>query len=67
MMIKELNLAGVFLAPMLLYVVVSGGVWYALRAALGQIGAYRFIWHPALFNTALFVIILAAVVALGVR
>jgi hypothetical protein len=63
-MIKEINLDGVFLPPLLGYFFGAALAWYALRYLLQQAGAYRFIWHPPLFNTALFVIVLSTFVAL---
>lgn len=63
-MIREINLDGVFLPPLAGYFFGTALAWYALRYLLQQAGAYRFIWHPPLFNTALFVILLSSFVAL---
>ncbi len=61
-MIKEINLDGIFLPPLLGYLVATAGVWYLARSLLGHLGFYRFVWHPPLFNTALYVILLGALV-----
>jgi hypothetical protein len=61
-MIKEINLAGVLLPPLMGYALVAGILWLALRFALSRADLYRFIWHPPLFNTALYVILLSLVV-----
>ena len=63
-MIGESNLDGVFVSAVLTSGLVALGVSFALRRLLGLAGAYRFVWHPALFDTALFVIVWAALVAL---
>ncbi|WP_395681313.1 DUF1656 domain-containing protein [Inquilinus sp.] len=63
-MIKEIDLAGVYLSPMLGYLVVALLLTGVLRFVLGRIGAYRWIWHPALFDVSMAVIILTALVAL---
>ena len=63
-MIGEASLYGVFFSAVLVSGVMALALSYALRRLLAWIGAYRFVWHPALFDTALFVIIWAAVVAL---
>lgn len=61
-MIKEINLDGVFLPPLLGYLLGATLAWYLVRALLGWFGLYRFVWHPPLFNTALYVILLGAFV-----
>ncbi|MGO1076957.1 DUF1656 domain-containing protein [Inquilinus sp. CA228] len=63
-MIKEIDLAGVYLSPMLGYLVVALVITGLLRFGLGRAGAYRWIWHPALFDLSLLLIILTALVAL---
>jgi hypothetical protein len=62
-MIKEINLGGVYLSPMLAYMAAAGIIWYLIRLAFDRSGLYRRVWHPALFNTALYVILLCIVVA----
>jgi hypothetical protein len=57
-MIGEINLYGVFLPPLLLLIIVLMPVAAALRAGLGRLGAYRFVWHRPLFDLACFVILL---------
>jgi len=66
-MIKELDLFGVFVPPLFAYAALAGGIWLALRAGLRAIGFYRWVWHPPLFNTALFVLLLSAGVAATFR
>jgi hypothetical protein len=66
-MIKEINVFGVFLPPMFGYAAMAGILWLALRRLLAGIDAYRFVWHPPLFNTALYVLILAGLVAATFR
>jgi len=61
-MIKEINFAGVLLPPLMGYGLVAALLWLAARFALSRAGLYRFIWHPPLFNTALYVILLSIVV-----
>ncbi|MGO9991882.1 MAG: DUF1656 domain-containing protein [Steroidobacteraceae bacterium] len=63
----EFAVGGVLLSSMLAAVLIALVAAFALRRLLGLVGAYRFIWHPALFDAALFVILWAAVVALSSR
>ena len=62
-MIGELNIGGVLLSSVLVSAVLALVASFMVRRALSWIGAYRFVWHPALFDTALFVTIWAAVIA----
>ncbi|HKR89356.1 MAG TPA: DUF1656 domain-containing protein [Phenylobacterium sp.] len=66
-MIGESDVGGVFVSAVLVSAVIALGLSFLLRRLLALVGAYRFIWHPALFDTALFVILWAIVVALPVR
>lgn len=63
-MIGELDVQGVFLSSVLITALIAFAAAFVLRRVLRAIGAYRFVWHPALFDTALFVILWAAVTAL---
>jgi len=63
-MIGEANLDGVFVSAVLVSALVALGLSLLIRRLLAWLGAYRLIWHAALFDTALFVILWAAVVAL---
>ena len=49
-----------FLPPLLGYLAGAAVAWYAVRYLLGRLGVYRFVWHPPLFNTALYLILLSA-------
>lgn len=61
-MIKEINIGGVLLAPMLGYALVAALIWVVLRYALMRLRFYRFVSHPPLFNAALYVILLGGLV-----
>jgi hypothetical protein len=61
--IGEFDVYGVFLSPVLVSAVLAYAASLAVRRLLSLVGAYRVVWHPALFDTALFVILWAAVAA----
>lgn len=61
-MIKEINIAGVLLPPLMGYAFAAMIIWLLLRFALARTNLYRFIWHLPLFNTALYVILLSIIV-----
>lgn len=63
-MIKEIDIMGVFVSPMVGFVIATFILHALVRMLLRRAGVYRWVWHPPLFNTALFVIILALLVAI---
>jgi hypothetical protein len=60
-MIGEIDLHGVLDAPLLAWIVVAYAVSVPIRWALGLCGFYRLVWHRALFDAALFVVLVGAV------
>ena len=62
-MTGEIDLNGVFLSSVLVSALIALAASFVLRRLLSWVGAYRFVWHPAIFDTAVFVILWAAVVA----
>ncbi len=60
-MIGEFDFSGIFLSPVLVSGVLALIVSLALRRGLARVGAYRIVWHPPLFDAALYVIVWAAV------
>jgi hypothetical protein len=64
-MIGEFNLYGVFIPSLMAWSVVAAALTALIRGVLRLAGAYRLIWHPALFDLALFVIVLGGVITLA--
>jgi hypothetical protein len=64
-MTAELNIYGVFVPALFLWMLVALGIVLVLRRALVRHGGYAFIWHRPLFDIALYVIILGVVVYLS--
>ncbi|UEM06231.1 DUF1656 domain-containing protein [Skermanella rosea] len=62
---KELDIAGVYVAPILGWALVALVVWTMLRRLIDGLGASRWIWHRGLFDAALFVIVLGGVAAVA--
>ncbi len=63
-MIAEAAIGGMFLAPIVIYGVAAGLIFAACRFMLGVTGLLQRLWHPALFEVALFVSILSLLVEL---
>lgn len=63
----EVDIYGVFVPDLLIWVVLAFIVSIPIRRVLGAVGFYRLVWHRALFDAALYVILLGAVAALTRR
>lgn len=66
-MTPEVDFAGIFISTLVPTAVIGFILTVLLRKLLGRFGAYRHIWHPALFDAALFLILWAIVIALPVK
>jgi hypothetical protein len=58
----EINLFGVYVAPMSLMVVVAWVVTIALRRLAARFGLLRHVWHPPLFQFSIYMIVLSSIV-----
>lgn len=59
-MIGEVSLYGVYFPPLLLLMLPALLVSRVLSSLLARAGFYRLVWHPALFDLSLFVIVLGS-------
>ncbi|MCK8783124.1 DUF1656 domain-containing protein [Roseomonas sp. NAR14] len=66
-MIAEIDIYGIFVPALLVWSVIALAVSALLRRLLDRIGLYRLVWHRALFDFALFVIVLGGVYAAAGR
>lgn len=60
MRFTEVSLFGVYVAPIALMVVAAWLVVVALRRVASRYGLMRYVWHPALFTFAVYIIILSS-------
>jgi hypothetical protein len=60
---KELDIAGVYITPILGWAILTLVIWSLLRRLIDRLGASRWIWHRGLFDAALFIIVLGGVVS----
>jgi hypothetical protein len=60
----EISIFGVFVSSLLAFSLVAFLFQTVIERGLEAIGFYRFVWHPALFNFAMFVCLLGACVLL---
>ncbi len=62
MKFSEVNLLGVYVAPISLMMVAAWLLLIALRRGADHFGLLRYVWHPALFVFAVYVILLSSIV-----
>jgi hypothetical protein len=58
----EINLFGVYVAPMSLMMVAAWVVTIGLRRVAARFGLLRYVWHPALFVFSVYMIVLSTIV-----
>ena len=58
----EINLLGVYVAPISLMMIAAWFVLIPLRRIADHIGLLREVWHPALFWFAIYMIVLSGIV-----
>lgn len=64
MRFTEINIFGVYVAPLAVLMVVAWLILVLLLRAANRFGLLRHVWHPALFELAVYVIILSSIVQL---
>jgi hypothetical protein len=62
MRFTEINLFGVYVAPMSVMMVAAWLILIALRRVAAQFGLLRHVWHPAVFVFSVYVIVLSSIV-----
>jgi protein AaeX len=60
----EINLFGVYVAPMSLMMVAAWVVTIGLGWFAARFGLLRYVWHPALFVFSVYMIVLSSMVLL---
>ncbi len=58
----EINLFGVYVAPIAPGIVVAYVIFYLLRRLAARLGLLDWVWHPGLFDLALYLIVLSTLV-----
>jgi hypothetical protein len=67
MRFAEIDLFGVYVAPMSLLLVAAWIITIGLRRFAARFGLLRFVWHPALFVFSVYMIVLSSITLLLAR
>ena len=62
MRFSAINLFGVYVAPISIMIIAAWIVTVALRRIANRFGLLGFVWHPALFVFAVYMIVLSSIV-----
>jgi hypothetical protein len=63
----EVDLLGVYVAPISVMLVAAWFVTMILRRVAGRFGLLAYVWHPALFVFAMYIIVLSSIVLVAAR
>ncbi len=64
-MFTEAQIAGILFAPIVLYCLLGAIVFVPVRFVLGRLRVFSAVWHPALFELSLYLIITGAIIYLA--
>ena len=64
MRFTEINLFGVYVAPISVMMVAAWVVTIGLRRYAARFGLLRYVWHPALVEFSIYIIVLSSLVLL---
>jgi hypothetical protein len=67
MSFTETDLFGVYVAPISVMMVAAWFITMALRRFASRLGLLRYVWHPALFVFAVYIIVLSSWILLVSR
>jgi hypothetical protein len=59
--LDQIDLFGAYVSPVVLVMLACAAVWLFLRHLADALGLLPYLWHPSLFFTALYVIMLSLV------
>lgn len=65
MMFGELDIYGVFVPALLVWMLIALGITAAIRGVLATTRFYLKVWHRSLFNVSMYVIVLGIVVSMA--
>jgi hypothetical protein len=67
MSFSEVNIYGVYVAPISLMLIAAWLLLIPMRWVAVRAGLLRYVWHPALFEFAIYMIVLSLIVLLTAR
>jgi protein AaeX len=67
MRFTEIDVLGVYVAPMSLMMVAAWFITIALRRVASRFGLLRHVWHPALFVFAVYIVVLSSITIIIAR
>lgn len=66
-MIGDVDIGGVFVPTLMALMILTYGVHMLLRSVLARVGFYRLVWHRALFDLAIYILLLGGIVSVFIH
>jgi hypothetical protein len=67
MSFSEVNILGVYVAPMSVLMMGAWIITMSLRHVASSFGLLRYVWHPALFMFSIYLIVLSSLTLVAAR
>jgi protein AaeX len=67
MRFAEIDILGVYVAPISVMLVLAWVITIALRRVAARFGLLRFVWHPALVVFSVYMVVLSSIVLIAAR
>ncbi len=67
MRFNEINLFGLYVAPIALIMAIAWVAYLVVRRTSDRFGLMQRVWHPALFELSLYVIIVSSIILMIAR
>jgi hypothetical protein len=61
-MLSEVDVGGVYMAPIVVYAAAAIPLFLLCRQVLGYLRILHNVWHPALFDLALYLVVLCVLI-----
>ena len=61
----EVNVFGVYVAPISLMMLIAWPILVVLRRLAVRFGVLQYVWHPAVFVFSIYIIVLSAIVLIA--
>jgi protein AaeX len=58
----EVNILGVYVAPISVMMLIAWLILFMLRRLAGRFNLLQYVWHPAIFTFSLYIVVLSAIV-----
>jgi hypothetical protein len=66
-MLKEIDIFGVYVSPFVIQLLIAVAFYGCVRCLCNFLELQKYVWHPALVDVAVFIIILGIIVSISTK